>query len=125
MKVFIIDTKKRKSYISEIKDELEDYYRVIGCRLIDIQSRAIDGVYYDFICDDEGLFTEKAIVSAVSQDGKPQLVGSIIICKYDETTGGEKGLEDEDIKRISDRLAIATSPDGERFSVVVIDNLEE
>ena len=118
MRVFIIDTKKSKSYISEIKDELEDYYRVIGCRLV-------DGVYYDFICDDEGLFKDKAIVSAVSQDGKPQLVGSLIICKYDEKTGGEKGLEDEDIKRISDRLAIATSPDGERFSVVVIDNLEE
>ena len=121
MKMLLIDTESNSSKVIETEGGLENYYKILNCSLIDITERKIDGQYFDIICDDEGLFKEGNQVSAVSEDGRPQLVGNILICNHDGE-GGESGLSDEDLEKVSKRLAIATSPDGEKYHVIVIDS---
>lgn len=121
MRMILIDTENNSSRIIETEGGLENYYKLLNCDLIDITERKIDGQYFDIICDDEGLFKEGNQVSAVSEDGRPQLVGSLLICNHDGE-GGESGLSDEDLEKVSKRLAIATSPDGEKYHVIVIDS---
>lgn len=121
MKMYFIDTENSSSRVIETEGGLENYYKLLNCNRIDISSRMIDGQYFDIILDDEGLFREGNKISAVSEDGRPQLVGSLLICNYDGQ-GGESGLSDEDVEKISRRLAIATSPDGEKYHVIVIDS---
>lgn len=38
-----------------IKDDLQEFYSLIGCRTIDIVSRVFNGVLFDIVLDDEGL----------------------------------------------------------------------
>lgn len=124
MKMLLIDTKTSSSRIVDIKDELTNYYKLIDCKLISITVRKIDGHYYDVIGDDEALFYDEKIISAVSEDGRPQLVGSLLICNHDGN-GNESGLSEEDIEILSRRLATATSPNGKSYHVIVFDNEEE
>lgn len=121
MKMILIDTEKNSSKVINTDGGLENYYKLLNCDLIDITERKIGGQYFDIICDDEGLFKEGNRVSAVSEDGRPQLVGSLLICNHDGE-GGESGLSEKDVQKLSKRLAIATSPDGEKYHVIVLDN---
>ena len=123
MKVFFIDAETNVSKLIDIDLTLENYYKILNCRLIDITERRISGKYFDIIVDDEGLFDPSNKVSAVYEDGTPALVGSLIICNHDGE-GNETALSSGDICKIQDRLAIATSPGGEKYSVVVLDNKE-
>lgn len=121
MKMLLIDTESNSSKVIDTEGGLENYYNLLNCDLIDITERRIGGDYFDIICDDEGLFKQGNRVSVVSENGLPQIVGSVLICKHDGN-GGETGLSDLELKKVSGRLAIATSPDGEKYHVIVIDN---
>lgn len=121
MKVFFIDAETNVSKLIDIDLTLENYYKILKCRLIDITERKINGKYFDIIVDDEGLFDSSNRVSAVYEDGSPALVGSLIICNHDGE-GNETALSPGDICKIQDKLAIATSPDGVKYNVVVLDN---
>ena len=81
------------------EDELEVFYKLIGCRCIDIVPLKIGHKYYDVICDDEGLFKDDAIISAVDTQFRKMLVGNLIISKSDEE-GELIDLSCEDIKQI-------------------------
>ena len=58
---------------------LEDMYRLIGCRCIDITVRRVNGRPYNIVCDDEGLLYDDPTVSAMGTDMRPQLVGNLIL----------------------------------------------
>lgn len=107
MKVLLIDTEVLKPQIIETDGGLDEWYRLLNCSMIDIQTRQINGKYYDFICDDEALEKPRAKITALDKEGQPQLVGNLIICNYDGE-GGETSLTDDEIKAITDKIVVLT-----------------
>lgn len=93
----------RKAYL---EDELEEFYKLLQCDCIDIVVREVDGVSYDIVCDDEGLLKSGFIVSAVDEEGEPQLVGNLLFLHHDEE-GNLTGIQDpSEIDGIRRRIAI-------------------
>lgn len=86
--------------VVEIAPKLKSYYKAIGCRCIDIQTRSIEGMEFDFIVDDEALcYSTPAVFTAKSRRGRNfSLCNTLLICKVD----GEKetSLADADIEII-------------------------
>lgn len=69
----------------DVDGELETYYDILGCRLIDIVSRRIGTKQFDIVCDDEGLFNNEAPISMIHENAMvPMLVGSLFICNSDK-----------------------------------------
>lgn len=96
MRVFVIDVNAGTYYTDDINDDIKEYYRIIGCRLIDIAELEIDGRLFDVICDDEGLSAEYgARPSVVDEKSEVKMIGSLIFCHSDEN-GDEVGLNDGD-----------------------------
>lgn len=90
----------------EFTDSLDEMYRLIDCRCIDIIQRKIGGKYYTIVVDDEGLFKELPRPSAIGDEGDVMLVGNLII-----TSGahGEhlKGITTKDVDNIIDNAFMA------------------
>ncbi len=90
--------------VKEIENELETYYKEIGCEMIDIQERTIDGKAYDIICDEEYLLTHQ--MPQLTVDSKLgidwSLFGTVIICR--QRRGKEIGLTDIEVARIMENL---------------------
>lgn len=96
MRVFVIDVNAGTYYTDDIQDDLETYYKIIGCRTIEISCLEIENRTFDVICDDEGLFNEHgARPSVVDLESHPRMVGSLIFCHTDEN-GDETDLIDGD-----------------------------
>jgi len=85
--------------IVELPENLDGYYKMLDCRLIDVVSCKIGNKYYDIVHDDEGLYADNALVSAVDGSGQPMLVGKLLICNHDGE-GNEAGLTQDDILNI-------------------------
>lgn len=100
MKVILLDTEKKQPQVIETEGGLEEWYRLLRVRLIDIQSLHLNGVYYDFIADEEGLFHERAKPTVLDHTNAPLIVGNVIICRCNEETGEEIGLTDADISEL-------------------------
>ena len=92
-------------------DALKVYRDLIGCDLIDIATRKIDGIEYDLIIDDEGLYSDNAKVSALTSSMKPALVGNVIVTRS-TLEGNQAGLSDDDIGHIRDSVAWMQGNDG-------------
>lgn len=107
MKVMLIDTEIMQPQVIETPGGLEEWQRLIGCRVIDIACRKIGGKYFDFIIDDEGLFRQGAKVTVLNAEQKAVLVGNLIICNFD-SEGNETTLTDEDIRLIENHLVVLT-----------------
>ena len=119
MQTFIINPSGAAS-AKKIEDDLETFYREIGCRTIDITTRYINGRPYAIICDDEGLFCPDPIVTAVSPAGEPRLVGGLIIAK-DGEDGELAGLDAEDVLRITNCVQWTIQRNGLR-PVIMLDD---
>lgn len=96
---------------------LEDMYREIGCDTIDITSRKVEGRWFDFIVDDEGLLKADPKVSAIYRNEaegtcEPALVGTLIICSHDEE-GNTIDISLEDHMLLCDRIRIIVVEDRE------------
>lgn len=57
MKAVLLDVMNDKVEVVDA-EELEDYYKLIGCRTIEIVNWEIMGRRFDIVCDEEGLFFE-------------------------------------------------------------------
>lgn len=122
MKALIIRTEAAPSKAVEARDikaDLDTYYDIIGCRCIDIVSYPIGGKRYDIICDDEGLFNPEPTVTAIDKNGRPLLVGNLIICLHDRH-GNEKGLEPADVDRLLQKIYCSVQND-EMHPVIMTD----
>lgn len=94
---------KREIYEANIT-ELEDMYNHIKCDCIDITERKIGENYYDIIVDDEGLLKDYAIPSAIDKiTHEVQLVGNLIVSKYDEE-GELRDLTEKEIKEVTENI---------------------
>lgn len=109
MRMFLIDVNKGTAEPVDVEPKLQEYYKLLDCDTIDITERAINGVMYDIIVDDEGLFKNPAIPSAFNESNKkPALVGNLLICLHD-SNGDEVGLEEKDVENIKTKLITVTN----------------
>ena len=100
MKVVYLNIEKQElPKVIDIEDNLKVFYELIGCQYVDIVRRKIGDKQYDVICDDEGLFKEHPIISAVDNTYKPMFVGNLIISKSNDE-GELIDLSENDIKQI-------------------------
>ena len=127
MKAYLIDTEAKEARVVEIDDSnhLTEYYKYLNCYLIDITSRKVGGRYFDIIVDDEGLFADKPIVSAVDSSGEPALVGNLLFCNHDGQ-GGETSLTDQDIALLQEFTTLVEVVDkkGNRDTAIVVRNVD-
>lgn len=105
--------------------ELKSYYKLLHCDLVTITERKINGKFFDIVADDEGLFKPDPVISAITEEGKPALVGSILIQRYDPETGGAAELTPEDIETIKSRQAVVQMQSGKKLRVIVLDKGED
>lgn len=95
-------------------EKLEDFYRELDASPFDIARRRVGGKMYDIFVDDEGLFRENPIVTAITAECEPMLVGNLIFANHDGQ-GNTTDLTDEDLARIIASLVkvrTAGRPDG-------------
>lgn len=95
-------------------DGLDDYYKLINCRCIDIVSMQIGGKRFEIVCDDEGLFKELPKISAINCDGEPMLVGNLLIASGVVIDGDLTSITDDEIHHITKncrRLSTQKYPD--------------
>ena len=109
MKMLLLDVKNREVKMVEA-NELDDYYRLIGCRTIDIVSRSIGDVRVEIVIDDEGALVDKPKVSAIDIGGTPMLFGNLLVASGRVTEDGElTELTQEEIDEIMDNIAKTTT----------------
>lgn len=84
--------------VKEIERGLKALYEVTNCDIVDIAVRPVNRRYYDFVCDDEGLFKENQFVSVMSKTHGIEIVGDVFICTHD--CGDLRSLSDDDIRNI-------------------------
>ena len=88
-----------------IDDDLQVFYDIIGCECIDIVKRKIGDNYYNIICDDEGLFVEKPIISLAHPTDMYQTIhGNVIITGIEDENGNLTSLTKIDIVKIKSSL---------------------
>ena len=81
-------------------DKLNEYYRYLDCRCIDMAPIDVDGHVYDVVCDDEAMLRQPLIPSLYISD-EQVFFGNIAFVKNDEE-GVSVGLDREDMIRLLD-----------------------
>ena len=120
MKMLFLDVKNREVKTVEA-NTLDDYYKIIGCRCVDIIHRRIGDVEVEIVLDDEGAIIENPKVSAISIDGTPILFGNLLVASGRVTDDGElTELTEAEVDEIKDNVAtITTSVYKEPYPVFV------
>lgn len=102
-KALFLDTINKSTRVVDV-NTLEDYYKLIGCRCIDIVTRKIGRKWFDIICDDEGLFSNDPLISAIDDMGNPMLVGNLIVCGLADDEGELTDLKPADVAYVKKRV---------------------
>ena len=118
-RVLVLDVEKGEIREVEISENIETIYRELGCDTFDIANRKIGDRRFDIFCDDNGLFRDKPIVSAINADHfSPMLVGNLLFANHD-SEGRTVGLSDEDVAVIRSNMAMVVSSERENPWMVV------
>ncbi|MBE6095100.1 MAG: hypothetical protein E7199_06500 [Schwartzia succinivorans] len=83
-------------------DKLNEYYRYLNCRCIDMATIDVDGHAYDVVCDDEALLRQPLIPSLYVSE-EQVLFGNLVFARNNED-GESVGLEREDMIRLLDYI---------------------
>ena len=117
----LIDVKNRTTVVHTVNSgSLEEYYDILNCTTFDIASRRIGGSYYDIYCDDEGLLKCSPVVSAVSEDREPMLVGNLFVTKTNDE-GETISLTAEEISEVLNSVINLYDEDGNVWPAIVCD----
>ena len=109
MKMLLLDVENRDIKMVEA-NTLADYYKLIGCRTIDIVSRTIGDVRVEIVLDDEGALVEHPKVSAIDIDGTPMMFGNLLVASGRVTEDGElTELTKEEVDEIKENVAMITT----------------
>ena len=109
MKMLMIDVENKKVKLVEANG-LKDYYKLIGCRCIDIVRRTIGDVEVEIVLDDEGFLVENPKPSGIDVTGTPALYGNLLIASGRVTDDGElTELTEEEVDEIMDNVATITT----------------
>ena len=120
MKMLLLDVENRDVKMVDANG-LDDYYRLIGCRTIDIVSRSIGDIRVEIVIDDEGALVDNPKISAIDIDGTPMLFGNLLVASGRVTDGGElTELTKAEVKDLMNNTAtITTSVYKEPYQVFV------
>ncbi len=112
-KAILIDVKKSEVSQIEIKGKLDDFYRYLGCDIIDSVS-VPNSEDHDVIVDDEGLLKEICGLFSIDEEKEPQFAGNGIIMAVNEDTGNwlSSRLTVEDVQRRITFWKVITTPLG-------------
>lgn len=91
------------------ENDLESFYKILDCRIIDIAVRDVDGKRFNIVCDDEGRLRENARVSACDEEGNPMLVGNLLFCNNDGAS--LSSLSKDDISHICKNISACVEID--------------
>ena len=100
LRAWHIDVREGSAEEVTCEDKLTEFYRLCDCDVIDIVMRFIEGRQFCFIVDGEGLLKEPDTIriSAIDTDGRPALVGNLLVVAADEEDEGElRGLTDTEV----------------------------
>lgn len=124
MRGYLIDVENGKHGPVEVKGDnhLEQFYRLINCRCIDIAVRKVGKTPYNIVLDDEGLLVADPIMSAIDREGYGMLAGNLVLFGMDEQTMDLTSLTDADVRNIRKNLIVAIDTEREKmYAVVVLD----
>lgn len=102
----LLDTRKKTVSAVAIDDELETYYKLLGCSTIEIVPRKIGKYIVNIVCDEEGLLKSNPLTSAIDSMGNGMLVGSLFITGLADEEGDLTGLTEEEQNYIISRCAV-------------------
>lgn len=105
----LVDTEKGFFGIVNVPNELDAFYKVLGCSCIDITVRRIGTANFEIICDDEGLLVESPRISAINNLGRPQLVGNLLIVGRGGAEGNLTSLTNEEANYILGKVQLLTT----------------
>ena len=109
MKFLFLDVYNNKLKTVEANG-LDDYYRLIGCRTIDIVRRKIGDIDVEIVIDDEGALVEHPKPSAVDIVGEIALYGNLLVASGRVTDDGElTELTQDEIDVIKENVAELTT----------------
>lgn len=117
MKAVLLDVMNDKVEVVDA-EELEDYYKLIGCRTIEIVNWEIMDRRFDIVCDEEGLFFENPKISSIDDKGNVMSVGNLVVCGEADDNVKLTSLSDEDVRHIMENIKIVPTkfyPDGYRM----------
>lgn len=120
----LIDVKNNKAGLVTIPDELEDYYRILGCQYIDIYQRKIGDRWYTVVCDDEGALKSDAIVSAIDVHGALAFYGNLFIVSGRHDDAELHSLTDSEIHNLIPNISSKVkNENGEIIDKVMLFNV--
>lgn len=103
--VIYFDVAGKKAPVKmEIRDEIDEYYRLINCDTIDIISRKINDVPVCVVLDDEGYFKRDIKISGRDKAESEFLVGNLIITGRADKEGDLTSLSPADITKIAEGI---------------------
>lgn len=108
MKMLLLDVRNNEVKIVEANG-LEDYYKYIGCSVIDIVRRKIGNLTVEIVCDDEGTFVDHPKVSAIDFVGQPCLYGNLLVAGGKVIDGDLTELTEKEIKYIKKFMVEVTT----------------
>lgn len=82
IKVLLFNTAGQFKILEVNATNLNEYYDALECEILDIARRKVGGKYFDVFVDDMGLFKENPVVTAISPEGEPMLVGNLIFANH-------------------------------------------
>lgn len=104
VKMLLVDVENRKVE-TVTTNELGDYYKYIGCDLVDIVTRNINGKPFRIICDDCGLYKEDPIPSAMNKDRIVMFVGNLLIAGDVDKDGWLTSITEDDVNFIKNCIS--------------------
>lgn len=108
MKMLLLDVQNNEVKVVDANG-LEDYYKYIGCSVIDIVRRKIGGLAVEIVCDDEGTFAEHPKVSAIDIVGNPCLYGNLLVAGGKVIDGNLTELTEQEVEYVKSFLIPVTT----------------
>ena len=108
MKMLLLDVHNNDLRVVEANG-LEDYYKYIGCSVIDIVRRKLGELTVEIVCDDEATFAEHPKVSAIDIVGQPCLYGNLLIAGGEVIDGELTELTEEEIEYVKQFMIEVTT----------------
>lgn len=110
-RVLVLNVNGNEVHEADCSD-LEDFYRELQAEPLDVVHYLVGDKYYDIFVDDEGLFRDVRVISAIDLLGKSILVGNLIFANHNEA-GETTDLSDSDIDNIKRFIKTVHNPDSE------------
>lgn len=113
----LIDNSKCEARGCTITDNLDSFYKTLGCETIDIVTRYINGQAFDIVIDDDGKFIkDNPPAIRCFHEGKPAdvIVGKVFICHANEE-GELTDITEDDMKSLMSSLSVGHMEDGKKI----------